>query len=67
MPPTVRQIDEEIHAVLAAPTTSGWLTQALRDALDRDCVDAAREAQLLALLLGRRCDAVLIETIHATP
>ncbi|MBB3924074.1 hypothetical protein FHR65_004392 [Xanthomonas arboricola] len=45
--------------MIAAPTTSRWLKAALADALHRDCVDAARDAELLADLWGRRCDSIL--------
>jgi hypothetical protein len=56
---TTDQIDAEINAVIEAPTTSRWLKAARADALHRDCVDAARDAELLAYLLGRRCDSIL--------
>lgn len=45
--------------VLASPCTSYWLKNALRSALERDCVDAAADAELLARLLRARCDEAL--------
>nr|WP_244664608.1 hypothetical protein [Xanthomonas phaseoli] len=56
---TTGQVEAEINAVIAAPTTSRWLKAALADALHRDCVDAAHDAELLADLWGRRCDSIL--------
>ncbi|MCC8533246.1 hypothetical protein LN457_10610 [Xanthomonas phaseoli] len=56
---TTGQVEAEINAVIAAPTTSRWLKAALADTLHRDCVAAARDAELLADLLGRRCDSIL--------
>jgi hypothetical protein len=40
-----------ISEVLASPTTSYWLKDALRTALNRDCVDAANDAEVLAVIL----------------
>ena len=36
-----------------------WLKRALQSSLSRDPVDAARDSDLLARPLGRRCDEVL--------
>lgn len=52
-------LDEEIRAVIASPVTSFWLRKALEDALTRDCVDAANDAEVLSEILARRCDAVV--------
>jgi hypothetical protein len=49
----------EIEQVLADPAASFWLKEALRSALDRDPVDAANDAEVLAQLLGRRCQEIL--------
>jgi hypothetical protein len=43
-----------VAEVLADPCASYWLKNALRGALERDCVDAANEAALLADLLTAR-------------
>jgi len=53
-------IDDEIKAVMACDSTSNWLLQALQAALQRDCVDAANDAEQLSDLLSRRCTALLI-------
>jgi hypothetical protein len=48
-----------IAEVLADPAASFWLKAALRSALCRDPVDAAHDSEILAQLLGQRCDAIL--------
>lgn len=48
-----------IQAVLSDPSTSNWLHIALTAALKRDCVDAAKDAELLASLLSERAQSVL--------
>ena len=45
--------------VLADPTASFWLRNALLAALSRDPVDAANEADVLARLLDERCREIL--------
>jgi hypothetical protein len=56
-----RRADElpGIEEVLADPAASFWLKTALRSSLCRDPVDAAHDSDILARLLGRRCDAIL--------
>jgi len=49
-----------IDEVLADPAASFWLKTALRYALRRDPVDAASDSDILARLLGQRCDAILL-------
>jgi hypothetical protein len=51
--------DEAIKAVLNDDATSYWLRRALLGALERDAIDAANDAELLALLLRERAEAVL--------
>lgn len=51
-----------IEEVLRDPSASFWLKAALRSALARDPVDAANDAEVLALLLDRRCLSMLRET-----
>ena len=48
-----------IDEVLADPAASFRLATALRSAFCRDPVDAARDSEILAQLLGQRCDAIL--------
>jgi hypothetical protein len=50
-----------VDEVLADPAASIWLKMALRSALCRDPVDAAYDSEILAKLLGQRCDAILSE------
>ena len=56
--PTARDLPS-IDEVLADPAASLWLKTALRSALRRDPVDAAHDSEILAQLLGQRCDAIL--------
>jgi hypothetical protein len=51
-----------IEEVLRDPSASFWLKAALRSELARDPVDAANDAEVLALLLDRRCRSMLRET-----
>ncbi|POA78598.1 hypothetical protein [Pseudomonas sp. DP16D-R1] len=50
------QIDHEIREVLNSPVASNWLKEALGKALERDCVDAANDAEVLMDLLNKRCE-----------
>lgn len=50
---------DEIRAQLDAPGTSHWLREALLKAVERDPVDAANDAEVLAELLVRLCDELL--------
>jgi len=47
-------IDRDIHAIIGNPSTSYWLSDALRAALNRDPIDAAHDAEQLASLLTQR-------------
>jgi len=42
--------------VLTDPSTSHWLKDSLRSALQRDIVDAASDAEILAKVLVDRCE-----------
>ncbi|WNZ81519.1 hypothetical protein [Pseudomonas sp. P105] len=59
------QFADNIAATLADPTTSNWLKQSLNDALARDSVDAANDAELLFELLAHRSDEELRASAHA--
>jgi hypothetical protein len=48
-----------VQELLDSPSVSFWLKDALRKAVNRDCVDAARDAELLAATLRRRADEAL--------
>jgi hypothetical protein len=49
----------EIHRILTDPCASFWLKQAVERLMQRDIVDAAHDAQRLAMLFQRRCDEQL--------
>lgn len=49
----------KIQEVINDPSTSAWLREALKQSLERDAVDAANDAELLADLLDQRCTEVL--------
>ncbi|CAM5558886.1 hypothetical protein ECAE60S_04502 [Eoetvoesiella caeni] len=51
-------IDEEITCILDDPTVSNWLKNALRSAINRDCVDAFHDSVLLTKLIARRLKSV---------
>jgi hypothetical protein len=50
--------DDEIRAILSEAGTSQWLKNALTYALDRDPVDAANDAELLAIVLSERAKEI---------
>jgi hypothetical protein len=56
---TPTSIEDDIAALVASPDTSHWLRESLQQALSRDCVDAANDAQVLSDLLSRRSAALL--------
>jgi hypothetical protein len=51
-----------IEQVMHDPAASVWLKNALKTSLDRDPVDAANEAEILARLLDARAQALLKES-----
>jgi hypothetical protein len=52
-------IDDQIRHVIASPDTSFWLKKALAEAMQRDCLDALHDAELLARLLKARFESLL--------
>jgi hypothetical protein len=50
----------DVQAILTSPSASLWLKDALQAALQRDPVDAAQDAELLALVLASRADSLLV-------
>lgn len=48
-----------IEDVLASPSVDQWVKNALLIALKKDIVDAANGAELVAMLLTRKCDLAL--------
>lgn len=47
-----------VSDVLKDPAASTWIKNAIRSALDRDCVDAANDAETLSAILSARCKAI---------
>jgi hypothetical protein len=54
-----KSIEERIEDILVDNAASFWIKEALRSAVERDCVDAATDAKVLAKLLCDRQDAIL--------
>ncbi|SEB26309.1 hypothetical protein [Variovorax sp. YR216] len=54
----LNKVLSEIEDLLDSPTASHWFKHALKSAMGRDIVDAARDAELLARLMVQRCEAV---------
>jgi hypothetical protein len=48
-------------------TSSYWLKSSLETALRRDPVDAARDAEILATILRKRCDDILAREAAQPP
>lgn len=53
-----------IPTVMADPCVSNWLKNVLNSAMNRDPVDAANDADLLAKLLDARCNALLSQAVR---
>lgn len=51
--------DDELKVMAADPALSHWFKNALTQALERDPVDAANDAGLLALVLDKRANELL--------
>lgn len=52
--------DNELMSMASDPALSYWFKNALTEALKRDPVDAANDAGLLALLLEKRANELLV-------
>jgi len=55
----MKTIEEIIKEVKANPCVRTWLKKQLIEAESRDCLDASRDAELLAALLKARADAAI--------
>ena len=55
-------LSPDVQNILRDPAASFWIKQALQTALDRDPVDAANDAGVLAEVLSQRCSALLSDT-----
>ena len=53
----------EIDRMLADPSASYWLKNALRTALDHNALDISHDATVLATLLRRRVDSILVKVM----
>lgn len=52
-----------VDELIASPCTSYWLKDALRVLSQRDVLDASRDAEILALVMQKRCEDALGITI----
>jgi hypothetical protein len=59
-PNTYTDLDNEIISVLSDPSTSYWLKRAIWVLIERDPVDAANDAEVLAKLIEKRCASILL-------
>lgn len=55
--------DDEIREILRSPGLSDWLRVALGTALERDPVDAANDAAVLAMVLDKRASEIMATTL----
>lgn len=55
--------DHDIRCIVQDPGLSDWFRCALTTALDRDPVDAANDAGLLALVLDKRASDILARSV----
>jgi hypothetical protein len=55
--------DAELRKMLDDPALSDWFKRSLLSSLDRDPVDAARDAYLLSSVLDQRAQAVMSSTL----
>lgn len=62
--PSIELADARIASALVDPGVRDWVKDALQSALDRDPVDAAQDAALLAQLLGDKVDALLADLVR---
>ena len=53
------EIEAYLENVRCGPFTSYWLKDAITALLQRDCLDAARDAEFLAEWLGARAKLIL--------
>jgi len=60
-------LTDEIKKVLAARDVSFWLKRAIRENLNRDPVDAVKDAALLHDLLEERCSLILAIAMDHDP
>ena len=56
---TTGEVEKQINRIIDSPSTSFWLSDAVQELMQRYCLDAARDAELLGSLLGRRAKLIL--------
>jgi hypothetical protein len=56
---------EQVLAVAADPAASAWLKRSLREALNLDPVNAAKDATTLHTILSLRLNAILRDAVPA--
>ena len=56
---TTGEVEQQINRIIDSPSTSFWVSDAFRELMQRDCLDAARDAELLGSLLSRRAEMIL--------
>ena len=56
---TTGEVEKQINRIIDSPSTSFWLKDAFKELMQRDCLDAAGDAELLGSLLGRRAELIL--------
>ena len=56
---TTGEVENQINKIIDSPSTSTWLSIAFKALMQRDCLDAANDAELLGSLLGRRAELIL--------
>ena len=52
-------LTQDISRVLRDPNVSNWLKSTVIDSLERDPIDAANDAEILAALLQARAEVIL--------
>jgi hypothetical protein len=52
-------LTDDMTRILTDPAASDWLKHSMIDALSRDPIDAANDAEILCSLLASRAEAVL--------
>lgn len=65
--PAIEVVDAEIDAMLSDPAVRNQAKRFMREALERDPVDAAEDATLVARLLIRRVRSLLGEATAGLP
>ncbi len=57
------ETDAEIKALLSNPSTSWWLREAIKTALIRESLEAAKDAELLACLKSKHAQEKVAQNL----